>query len=697
MRWCWDILNLSLLVVHAWAAFVPINLHQHHSRLHARDVPDPAELLRPTHDAELLYAADELEGPPSLVTLSVKHDTYPYVVLERFEDLLSSITCAPDSGNGSTTISMTFADRQHFVLAEEQWSGKAGLTFITHHHSCNEDVEQREVYRASYVRFDHNSTTATITSDRKEFGYSDTTAGFRLQGATAPGHVARRIRRRDLSPPMSSDDGAFGIPYYRRWKDEELLFSIPGQVEVYCLKCWSDGEVRVGFDFDIQSMEPGRLATAAMDVAQGRTPKPFYDKAIMTYELVRPFEMMANLRTHVHGGLSVRWPGLVSATSGKKVLGDKMMKEGEKRFITVGPFQFFRWYGFGLMFIGAAGGSGEIDMVSHQQMPNGLVARVDFLTPSNSYFSPDFQRNIKTRVNKLDGYASADLAYGFNGDITVKVKIPKGDWRSLRTILDGGSRGKIGYKDDVLKWYVGGYLDLIGAGVEIATPSGLDANCEPSDELSAVRLSAEVGCGLAPYMQWVVEKRGWLIPRLDTYPYSSDPRWYKKWPGPQYCQVVGGRGPKPPPIIPDPVDLKISDTKKVNPWWFPQLPKHGGTKMQDPDKLIEQDPIPPQPPLLPGQQPRDQPGMQSWPPGKQRQQEHLPSSGKRVKTRPPGFFDFFLPPPQAPPGDRMNVVPASPPSPATPPSPQTPPSPPSAASPKSPPLNPHEQPFTDDY
>ncbi len=63
-----------------------------------------------------------------------------------------------------------------------------------------------------------------------------------------------------------------------------------------------------------------------------------------------------------------------------------------------------------------------------------------------------------------------DLAYGLNADITVKVKIPKGDWSSLRK---GGGRGKIGYKDDVLKWYAGGYIDLIGAGVEIASPSGM--------------------------------------------------------------------------------------------------------------------------------------------------------------------------------------------------------------------------------
>ncbi len=83
------------------------------------------------------------------------------------------------------------------------------------------------LFRASYVRFDHNSTTATITGERKEFGYSDANTAFRLQGTTAPKHMIRRIRRRDLNPQKPPTESTFSISYYRRWRDEDLLFTIP--------------------------------------------------------------------------------------------------------------------------------------------------------------------------------------------------------------------------------------------------------------------------------------------------------------------------------------------------------------------------------------------------------------------------------------------------------------------------------------
>ncbi len=210
--------------------------------------------------------------------------------------------------------------------------------------------------------------------------------------------------------------------------------STSGQVEVHCIKCSSDGELRVGFDFDIQSLDVGRIGSAITDVLHGLKPKPFYNRAIMTFELVKPYRMEANMRTTVHAGLSVRWPGLVSPLSGKKVLGDKMMKEGEKKFITV------RSYSFGMdkirlilivnrleRFNSSPGtaldscssappvdqarceyisiisflaliltrATSEIDndmsisdLTSHSYMPNGLLAKMDFLNPSNNYFNP---------------------------------------------------------------------------------------------------------------------------------------------------------------------------------------------------------------------------------------------------------------------------------------------------------------------
>ncbi len=181
-----------------------------------------------------------------------------------------------------------------------------------------------------------------------------------------------------------------------------------------------------------------------------------------------------------------------------------------------------------------------------------------------------------------------------------------------------------------------------------------------------------MGAGLAPYVQWVIEKRNNLIPRIDAFPYSSSPRWYKKWPLGQYCQVIGGLATKPPPIIPDPKDLQISEAKKEDPWWwFPQRTKHGGTAIRDPTKVDEKEGRSPQPPLFPQQQPP------SIPPGQSQQQQPVnpPSPSKPKKP---------LLPHEAPLSDYDNNGVTTPPPPSQPkPEPQ-------------PPLA-HEAPLPDDY
>ncbi len=84
-----------------------------------------------------------------LVTVTAKHESHPYIVLERFEDMLSTVTCIGGANNESTTISMTFLNHHDLRLAEQLWSGEAGLTFITHHYSCNPKLDQRAVYRSA--------------------------------------------------------------------------------------------------------------------------------------------------------------------------------------------------------------------------------------------------------------------------------------------------------------------------------------------------------------------------------------------------------------------------------------------------------------------------------------------------------------------------------------------------------------------
>ena len=166
MQPCRIVISLGVLSWTAWSTMVPVTLHTSRSGLlAARHLPQPLELLRPTHEIEMLYAdgtyssrpltdeanmgaIDAATDLPLLVKVLAKHESKPYVFVEQFEDQLLDISCSSRSpGNDSTVLSMRFTSNQTFTAAIEQWSEKKALMFITHHTSCNHDVGQREVYQ----------------------------------------------------------------------------------------------------------------------------------------------------------------------------------------------------------------------------------------------------------------------------------------------------------------------------------------------------------------------------------------------------------------------------------------------------------------------------------------------------------------------------------------------------------------------
>ena len=181
-----------------------------------------------------------------MISVSAKHESHPYVHLERFEDLLSTVECATGPDNRSTTLTMTFADRQHVTVAEQEWSRRGPLNFITHHHTCNPDIEQREVYRyetakiqwlnpnlqltlnrSSFIHFDQNASLAIITTERKEFGFIEASTRLQVHGAPAPAHIARRLRRRGMGGQRSDTERTYSWSFYRKWRTEEMIFQIP--------------------------------------------------------------------------------------------------------------------------------------------------------------------------------------------------------------------------------------------------------------------------------------------------------------------------------------------------------------------------------------------------------------------------------------------------------------------------------------
>ena len=181
-----------------------------------------------------------------MITVSAKHESHPYVHLERFEDLLSTVECATGPDNRTTTITMTFADHQHVTVAKQAWSRRGPLIFITHHHTCNPDIEQREAYRygtakirwpspnqnltlnrSSFIQFDRNASLAIITAERKEFGFTEANTALRVRGAPAPTHIARRLRRRAMGGQRSDTERTYSWSFHRKWRTQEMIFQIP--------------------------------------------------------------------------------------------------------------------------------------------------------------------------------------------------------------------------------------------------------------------------------------------------------------------------------------------------------------------------------------------------------------------------------------------------------------------------------------
>ncbi|KAI9801324.1 MAG: hypothetical protein M1826_005143 [Phylliscum demangeonii] len=594
----------------ARSAIVPITIQHPGSAglLAARDGgPSPEaveELLRPAPEIDLLYADDDAPVVQSmLVTVTAKHRMRPYVVVERFEDLLLDVQCASSSGfavvnasapfaNDTTTtttatetaesteswtLSLTFQEARYLEAAERLWSGNAELTFITHHDSCNRDHKQREVYRyffvpidrrqhacmppdrgrdpltrtigrSSSIRFDHDRSQAIVVCGRREFDYStEAHTGFRVRGEVPPPPLARQVHHRILQRGLPAKKRkrsvrTRGYSLDQTWAASETLLNILGQFRITCEHCSSAGEIESTFDVELPELDPANLLPTIQSLVRGEPVKPFVHKAVLTWKVTRPVKQVTNLRTRAEAGVSIRWPGLIKPTSGRKTLGSRIFFDTESPSFFLGGFTFLIWAGCGLIAIGSIGGS--IDMTTHARssVPVGRTATLDLLNPlrSSSDFQPTYK--VSTTITSAEGFASLMGAVGAAADLTIKVKIPGMDWAAL---LDGGGRGPIDFKDGQISWYSGGVVVAPGLSTTVFLPSNLDEKCKPSDTSWAWKLVTEVGYGLIWYSSFAFYFPNKVIPRFTAFPIHNGPPLYQTIPWDTRCFVTGHRRPTP--------------------------------------------------------------------------------------------------------------------------------------------------------
>ena len=168
-----------LLLGLAGTTLVPFTLRAAGAELERREPGLLIDALRPRYEVELHYGsgkvltegtitelvsdygAENSVGQQYVAVATTRHDSWPYVLVEGFENLLSMVKCS-SHGPNITHIAMTFRNADTFALARDAWSRHDSLTFITHHASCNNNFEQREVYMSGpllYRRFGRNAST----------------------------------------------------------------------------------------------------------------------------------------------------------------------------------------------------------------------------------------------------------------------------------------------------------------------------------------------------------------------------------------------------------------------------------------------------------------------------------------------------------------------------------------------------------
>lgn len=130
------------------------------------------------------------------------HKKYKYVLVEDFEHLLSSITCAR-TGNGTSTLWILFAEESYLSLAKWHWNTNQPLLFVTHHMGCNEP-DERGVYKCSVDRFDATPRETRFQCSFEVLGDSPhASSAIHIKGSPTDHELRRLLKRRINGPSLS--------------------------------------------------------------------------------------------------------------------------------------------------------------------------------------------------------------------------------------------------------------------------------------------------------------------------------------------------------------------------------------------------------------------------------------------------------------------------------------------------------------
>ncbi|KAI9662201.1 MAG: hypothetical protein M1829_006183 [Trizodia sp. TS-e1964] len=483
--------------------------------------------LIPRHQVDLLYAdgispgasitskvftliamIDLVSEAPEYYRTSLYHHSRSYVVVESFEQLLSSVTCSEGRRANSTSIFLTFKSHHLMRLAYESWLQSGELNFITQHDTCNDEFD-RSIYRSFSVFFDATTLTAIVEGNLLTIALSpDAATSTEFSGGLSPPHISKIIK----------ENGFRGAHLVKRDAVMENTFSIAidktfGDTEHLGIKM--SGEIAASFHLKLRDdINIGEtIAHLAGNVPKENWVGILFQTAILKLEVTRPIDVLLDLDFSILNGGFFRIPGLFVGKDPRWV--DKFSKQ---RFIPIwkgGPFNLSQWAGWGFMLLATLDITLDIKGHIAAQLPASQYMQIDLINLENTIneFHPTkYENTFKTETAEALGCFA--MSYGGASDLGLALSVPDGP--------------------EFWEIYAGFQLDM----------ADVDSSCNTNTKgpiTKGTKEEIDLFFGVSGYCSWATYLKPLPIPRIHgfpgglPFPLKLPKDWWRAVPIQQHC------------------------------------------------------------------------------------------------------------------------------------------------------------------
>ncbi|PSN64494.1 hypothetical protein BS50DRAFT_590302 [Corynespora cassiicola Philippines] len=216
-------------------------------------------------------------GHPYVISVTASHRESAYVVVEDFEHLLSDFTCIHN--DGITSLKFVFNTTQSIGWAQELWTNRSSILFVTHHVSCNPSNE-RAVYKAFDITFDLGDLTATAVTHPLVLGDSaEASTTLHFEGGPTSSELRKKLKRRsnidyNEIARRDVDRSEWVIDLNQEFDAREDIISFIDGLSLTCVDCSLKGQATASFTLDIDLDEilefsnPFNEATLKLEATQ---------------------------------------------------------------------------------------------------------------------------------------------------------------------------------------------------------------------------------------------------------------------------------------------------------------------------------------------------------------------------------------------------------------------------------------------